>query len=349
MRGRGGRLLIAAAALAVGAALALYLVWGRSWRPWPIEDLVAAPPVRFERARGLPEPRTEAGGAVLDGRLYVIGGIDSFARTLSSAWAYDPAGDAWERLPDLPRKLSHPGVVGVDGRLWVIGGFGPLGIRLRGAMIARWDPLATVYVYDPRAARWDSVAPLPSARGAGGAAHAAGALWYVGGIDPALLPSASLFRLDLATGGWTSMPPMRIARDHLRMEAVGGELFAISGREDDLRFNLPDVERFTIVEGRWSPAAPLGRPRGGFGSVVSDGRIYLFGGEGVWRTMDFVDRYDPALDRWERLPGLPEARHGIVGGVLRDGIHLVSGGRHPRVSISGIHRVMTLPSGSAAR
>jgi N-acetylneuraminic acid mutarotase len=165
------------------------------------------------------------------------------------------------------------------------------------------------------------------------------AIWYAGGIGESLLISADLFRFDLATETWARMPPMPTARDHLRMEALGGRLFAISGRQDDLRSNLAATERYDIDRGTWTRVADVEQARSGFGSAVLGGHIYIFGGEELWTCLAQIERYDPGRDRWEVLGEMPEARHGVVAGVIDGRIHLASGGTHPRVSISGIHRV----------
>ncbi len=132
---------------------------------------------------------------------------------------------------------------------------------------------------------------------------------------------------------------MPTPRDHLRLEAVRHRLYAISGRKDDLRHNLSENEQYDIESATWKAVADIPFPRGGFASVVHDGFIYMFGGEHVWTCLDSIERYDPFADTWTILGQLPEARHGIQGAVLEDRIHLISGGRHPRISASGIHRV----------
>lgn len=314
------------------------------WWNYSIDPLGLAREVRnaagtFRLARPLPVIRTESGGTVWNDRFYIVGGIDSWARTMTSFMEYDRSADRWRALPDLPEKINHAGVVAHDGKIYVVGGFGPLGIRLRGFMFARWRPLDTLYIFDIRQGRWTQGPAMPEPRGAGGVTVADGAIWYVGGIDQALSISDSLFRFDLTAGTWQKMSPMPTPRDHLRMEAVGPALYAISGRKDDLRHNLSVVERYDIPSGRWTRVADIPNGRGGMGSAVKDGLIYVFGGEHVWDCFDEIDRYDPVHDRWD-VPGrLPEARHGIMAGLMSDGIHLVSGGRHPRVSASGIHRV----------
>ncbi len=221
----------------------------------------------------------------------------------------------------------------------MVGGFGPLGIRLRGFMFAEWHPLDSLYILDVKAGSWSRGPAMPEARGAGGAAVVGNSIWYAGGIAPDLQVSDTLFRFDLMTQKWTQEAGMPTARDHLRLEAVGNHLYAISGRKDDLRHNLSVNERYDIESASWEPAAEIPFPRGGFASVVHEGFIYTFGGEHVWTCLDSIERYDPIADTWTVLGPLPEARHGIQAGVLGDRIHLISGGRHPRISVSGIHRV----------
>jgi N-acetylneuraminic acid mutarotase len=335
------RLSFAALGLAALALLQLF-AWNYSRLSLGIREAGTAAG-HFGVAAPLPAARTEAGGAACGGFLYLVGGIGGFAETYASAYRYAPASDRWERIADLPAASSHTGVVCADGELYAAGGFGPLGLRLRGFMFARWDPQDALYRYDAAANHWIPLATLPEARGAGGFAATPGELWYAGGIRPDLALASDLFRYDIAAQRWTREAPMPTPRDHLRLEALGGSLYAISGRQDDLRFNLPDVERFDLATRSWSAVASHPSPRGGMASAVFGGRIYTFGGELTWHCHEGIEVYDPAADRWRTIGPLPEARHGIVAGVLADRIHLVSGGRLPRVSVSRIHRVFEAP------
>ncbi len=290
-------------------------------------------------ATPLPIPRTESGSTVHDGRFYIMGGIGAWGETLSSFSSYDPVSAQWQVLPDLPEPISHPAAVAANGKIYVVAGFGPLGIRLRGFMFAEWNPLDSLYIFDVKAGTWSRGPSMPEARGAGGATITSNAIWYAGGIGPDRSISGGLFRFDLKSERWSEEPPVPTPRDHLRLESVGNRLYAISGRKDDLRYNLAVTERYDIDVRRWTRVADIPFPRGGLASVVYSGSIYTFGGEQVWTCNDQVERYDPIRNTWTVLGRLPEARHGIQAGVLNGRIHLISGGRHPRVSISGIHRV----------
>jgi len=324
----------------IGLSL-FYLLWMNSWRPYPIKSSVETPSGLYTLAPSVRVPRTEAGGVAYQDYVYLAGGLNQWAGSLQSFTRYDTARRRWEKLPDLPQKINHPGVVAIHDKIFVIGGFGPLGIRLRGFMFADWNPLADVYIYDLKTRNWSKGPSLPSPRGAGGVAVGDEAIWYVGGINADKRIDASFFRLDLKTMLWERRAAMPTARDHLRLEFVDQALYAISGREDDLRHNLRVVEKYDLSTDLWSRAAPIPIGRGGFGSAVYSGKIYVFGGEKVWKCLKAVERYDPVNDRWETLDGLPIARHGIVAGVSGDNIHLISGGRHPRVSVSGIHQIFT--------
>jgi N-acetylneuraminic acid mutarotase len=290
----------------------------------------------------LPKAVTEASGVALNNNFYILGGIGPIAQTYSTFYCYDNQLNTWERLTDYPFRVSHAGFVSGAGKLYVAGGFKPLGIRLRGFMFANWKPLSTLMIFDPLTKEWSKGPDMPNPRGAGGICYYDSSLYYVGGIDQNKQDATTFFRYSLRTNKWETLPSMPTSRDHLRMEAVNGILYAISGRKDDLRFNLGCVEAFDLKTQTWSEKAPIPTPRGGFGSTVCEGKIYTFGGEYVWRCFDVIEEYDPATNKWRSLTKLPEPRHGICAGVIDNEIHLVSGGLKPRISISNIHRVIKI-------
>jgi N-acetylneuraminic acid mutarotase len=88
-----------------------------------------------DRAR-MPTARGGLGAAVLNGLLYAVGGEGNAASPLGTfpqAEAYDPAADAWTRLPDMGVPRHGLGVAGVGGALWVMGGASRQGLGPSGA------------------------------------------------------------------------------------------------------------------------------------------------------------------------------------------------------------------------
>ncbi|MDQ2826804.1 MAG: protein kinase, partial [Actinomycetota bacterium] len=82
---------------------------------------VAVPPVWHTRAAA-PTSRQEVASAVLDGRVWVIGGITT-AGASALVESYDPAADRWYPGPALPLALHHASATDYRGEIVVAGGF----------------------------------------------------------------------------------------------------------------------------------------------------------------------------------------------------------------------------------
>jgi N-acetylneuraminic acid mutarotase len=320
----------------------LFLGWVYAIGFFPLKDKVHTDDFDSSLSVKLPHSVTEAGGVSMNGNFYLLGGLGPFAQTYSSFYCFYNESKRWKKLKDFPCPISHPGITAGNEKIYVAGGFDPLGIRLRGFMFANWKPRSSFMIYTPETDEWTVGKDLPLPHGAGGVCYYDSAVYYAGGIDQSKQICNTLFRYDLRTNQWDSLPPMPTPRDHLRMEAVSGILYAISGRKDDLRFNLTCVEAFDIRNNTWSKKTDIPVGRGGLGSVVYNDKIYTFGGENVWSCFDSFEEYNPLTDKWRILNKLPEPRHGICAGVIGDEIHTVSGGIKPRISISSVHRIIKI-------
>src|SRR2546425_11517599 len=102
-----------------------------------------------EKAR-LPEPRGEVAAAVVDGKIYVLGGsaLGDDAQRLNEE--YDPAADRWRVRAPMPRGLSHVGAAGMNGKIYVAGGF------IRNVHMGAQD---AALEYDPAKDTWRTLRP----------------------------------------------------------------------------------------------------------------------------------------------------------------------------------------------
>ena len=89
--------------------------------------------------------------AAVAGKVYVAGGFGGG----TALEIYGPASDRWSRGASVPQALHHAATVGIGGKLYLVGGFAE-----------GWNPVDSVYEYDPRLDRWRARASLPTARGA---------------------------------------------------------------------------------------------------------------------------------------------------------------------------------------
>jgi N-acetylneuraminic acid mutarotase len=325
------------------AALSSF-IWFQWWHVsksiFPLEVRSVKDNYTFTLAASVPLSITDAGGTAFNNKFYLAGGINPVGKTVNKFWEYDARQNHWKSLPDLPAYINHAGVVAANNKIYVVGGFDPIGIRLRWLMFADWKPLKSFFIYDIATATWTKGPDMPFARGAGGVAICDTAIWYTGGINEQKEVAGDFAYFSFAENKWYKLPSMPTARDHMRMELAGDKLYAISGRKDDLRKNLGAVEVFDLNTRKWNKIQDIPTPRGGLGSIVSGKYIYTFGGESFFKCFDEFERLDTETGKWEKLPSLPEARQGMVSGLIHGKIHMVSGGRHPRISTSGIHRVL---------
>jgi non-specific serine/threonine protein kinase len=311
--------------------------WNLSWS-LPLKEQVTNDAGFFGLRQELPIHRTEASGTVCGNKFYVLGGLDYFMRSFDDLWMYDSHTNEWKKESSLPAPLNHAAVLSDDSLIYVIGGFGPLGFRYRGVNVAKYTPQKAVFAYNPRLRTWTSLSALPEARGAGAAVYLNDTIYYAGGVGLDLNVKNNLWAYCIKTNHWIALKSFHTPRDHHRMEVLNRNLYVISGRQDDLRKTLRSVEVYSLSKQQWSLVDSIPTARGGLSSIVYRNKIYVFGGEFVWSCSDEIDCYDPAVGKWQKIGELPEARHGILSGVIKDTIHLISGGRHSRISVSGIHR-----------
>jgi hypothetical protein len=268
----------------------------------------------------LPQPQVEAGAALLDGRIYILGGW----RDESAPWARtqvsDIAKNIWSEGVPSPVALHHNGVVAMEGKIWLVGGFtGKFGERA---------PVANTWVFDPANGSWSERAPMPSPRGAAVTAAVGGLIYVAGGehrrpagvpvpkgAHPIYEPLADLLVYDPKSDVWKSLPPMKVARDHAVGGELNGKLYVVGGRDRPV-YDLDVVEEFDPLTGAWTTRAPMPSGRSGGNGASSGGRFFVFGGEGNNAVASGIfpqtEAYDPVADRWTKYADMPLPRHSLA-------------------------------------
>ena len=207
---------------------------------------------RWTRLASMPTARGAAATGVVDGRLYVAGGMVA-GQALTTVEAYDFRQGRWLRVADLPAPREHVASAVVGGRFYVIGGRN------------RWtDALRDVTRYDPRRNRWERVADLPVHAGGLDAARLGDQIIVMGGgNDRAHTITGAVQRFDPRSGRWTELAPMRTARSGMAVAAADGTIYSFGGFACAIPYQVTDlVEAFRPPdEGRnGKPTSPATRP-----------------------------------------------------------------------------------------
>jgi N-acetylneuraminic acid mutarotase len=257
-----------------------------------------------------PTLRDGPSGARVGSHAYLVGGIADFsddgttADSLATVERFDFRTGRYEELPPLPRELNHVALAEWEGDVYAVGG---LEDDLE-QYVATGD--AWRYRVDER--RWEPIAPMPTPRGAAGAAVIGDKLYVVGGLaDRNRLRTLEAY--DLRTGRWEQLEPMRVERDHLGVAALDGKLYALGGRQEDER-PLTDFERYDPATGSWERLTGIPEATAGFGFEVYGGRLVAAGGEDLSRRVltGSVWAYSPESDSWTRLPSMTWPKHGFA-------------------------------------
>ena len=118
-------------------------------------------------------PRNSGAGAVIDGKLYVVGGRVVGGGNVATNEVFDPATGTWTTLAPMPKAQGGIAAAALDGRLYVFGGefFGGGG---GGVHRESW-------VYDPTTDSWSSISEMPVPRHGLGAVTVGDEIFVIAG------------------------------------------------------------------------------------------------------------------------------------------------------------------------
>jgi N-acetylneuraminic acid mutarotase len=269
-----------------------------------------------------PITRTENSAALLDGKIYVLGGFTPKGTT-NRVDVWNPILNNWSIAVPLPQALHHTTAVVVDGKIYVIGGF----------KSEFWKPINTTYEYNPDLQKWFNKTPMPTARGAHAAAVIDGKIHLVGGAYRKLfnfVNTAAHEVYDPATDTWETLSPLPTPRDHLTATEANGKLFVIGGRIDvNYHSNLNTNESYDPKTKKWTQYTPLPTARSGITSQFLNGFIHVLGGESGEGTFVENEGYNPETKKWKTFAPMPSGLHGLASVLLKGKIHTLNGGPHP--------------------
>lgn len=198
---------------------------------------------RWTLGADMPFATGSAGSAVIDGFVYVAGGIvptdTGGTATTDRVARYDPANDTWTELAPMPLGRNHAAAATDGQRLYVFGG--------RGAGSGDANVVANgfddVQVYDPQTDTWQwsgdsasGLAPLPQARGGTGkAVYADGRFYVMGGetLTGANATANDVYdRVDVydpIASAWSRGPAMPTARHGIFPLLFAGRIYVAGG------------------------------------------------------------------------------------------------------------------------
>ena len=265
----------------------------------------------------------QVGAAVLDGRIWVAGGLTGPDSATAKTEFYDPTIGTWSPGPDLPVALHHAMMVTYRNTVWVIGGFEPQGGEVSGVASAR------VLFLNQAENGWTDGPELHHARAAGAAAVVGNKIVVVGGRT-AGTSAAPVTPTEVFDGtSWQDYADIPIPGDHLAAASDGTYLYAVGGRKLEVTANTAAVQRFDPNTDRWTPLPAMPSAVSDSGAAIVGGRLIVVGGESIGTVFNTVRAYDPTSSTWSTLPNLAAARHGLAVAAVGNTLYAIDGAAAP--------------------
>jgi N-acetylneuraminic acid mutarotase len=272
------------------------------------------PAAQWRSLPDAPTPRLMAASTVLDGKIWIAGGMLGHAETLDSFESYDPKTGVWETLPPLPTPLHHATAAAYRGEVVVIGGAGDT--------VA--DASNKVFAF--RAGKWEELPSLQHARAAPAAAVVDDRLVVVGGQDDKqLVAQTEVFDGE----SWTLAADVPTPREHMAAVSDGVYVYTVGGRALSADDNSAAFERFDPESGNWEKLTNMPTPRGSYGAALVDGRIVTVGGEEPTRVLATVEMYDISTGKWTTQAPINTPVHGQVVAAVDLTVYTIGGADRP--------------------
>jgi len=276
----------------------------------------------------MPTTRQDAASAVVGGKIYVFGGLDSSEHPVDITEIYDPATDTWSTGSRMPIGLNHAGAAVVNGKIYVIGGSRTVTIV----------PENLTLEYNPTTGFWTRKANMPYARAALAAVSFGDSIFVFGGVGDS--PKTVLKYVPALDVWMVKDNPLLTQREHLAASAVYGVIYVIGGRNEER--NLGTVEAYSPFDDYWMRLNPSGIPRSGIVSAAIGTNIYVMGGELIGVGV-FIDNwiFDTIDNQWIKKRPMLTGRHGMASGVVNGKIYVIGGGTMPGVNPTNVNEEFT--------
>lgn len=171
--------------------------------------------------------------------------------------------------------------------------------------------------------RWNSMAPLPTARSRLAAAYGEGRIYTIGGYTPDGV-TGTVEEYEVALNSWRALTSKPTPVHNVSAAFVGGKIFVPGGYSADGQV-VADLEIYDPERDTWKRGEQMPRPLCAYAVASLGDTLYLFGG---WDGSGYVATtlaYDTVADSWAEMTPMASARGFSAAGVIENKIYVVGG------------------------
>jgi N-acetylneuraminic acid mutarotase len=278
----------------------------------------------------IPTARRGLGVAVVEGKIYAIGGYNSTGHYLGTNEMYDSATDTWNSRASMPTPRTDFAIAVYKNKIYCISGKNDQ------------EDLSGVYtdvneVYDPATDTWEKKSSIPTPRYGMCTNLVDGKIYIMGGGLHAPYPINTCSILnevyDPETDTWTEKTPLPTSVLHAASAVVDERIYVLGGQAGLFMGGWHDHNMvYDVKNDSWSMAAsiPVGCERAAAGAttgVYASKRIYVLGGftESSYTPQNIVQVYDPENNVWSSGAEMPTPHANFGVAVVNDELYAISG------------------------
>lgn len=268
---------------------------------------------------------------VIDGKIYLVGGMSESPNPLSALEEYDPINDKWAKKAAMPTPRGMLSVCALNGKIYAIGGLKP-------------GTTSATEEYNPKTDKWTKKADMPTPRSFLSVCALNGKIYAIGGVNEKLKTLPTVEEYDPLTNKWKKKADMLTPRAFFSAIAFNNKIYCFGGlakagpmangmnREE---VYLSSVEEYDPITNKWTKKADMLTGRAGLSASTVNGFIYVIGGqtasgEKVFLnerpvSLSIVEKYDPVMDNWIKISDMPTARYAITTAEVNGKIYVLGG------------------------
>ena len=275
----------------------------------------------------MPTARSDLGVAVVDGRIYAIGGLSGDV-SVSNNEQYDPVSNSWTAEMPMPTARSGFAIATYNGRIYVIGGTVGNGF------------VGNNEVYDPSTNTWETKASMPTPRSDLSASVVNDKIYLIGGkkysnLNPYFNQTNINEVYDPANDSWSTKTSVPIAIYGYESATIEGKIYIVGGSQTSKSQEQNEVsidanQVYDPQTDNWTKATnlPFLASFGGAAATqdyLAPARLYLAGGYSQNFLTSKTQVYNPYNNSWTVATSLSTPRADLALAIVDDVLYAIGG------------------------
>lgn len=267
----------------------------------------------WETMEPMPTARSGLGVAVVDGKIYAIGGYNG--SYLGTNEMYDPKTNGWTAKTSMPTPRCNFAITAYQNKIYVIGG------EISQGIVGSINE-----VYDPLTDTWETKTGLPNARSLLCANVVNNKIYLIGGLGTGFPPwvcTQDTFVYDPDTDSWVTKAPIPTPISDYASAVIDNKLYVIGGRDIGNMVKYDETHIYDTQTDNWSNGTSslsiMPSPNAGVTTgELAPKRIHV-----MYADSHYI--YDPEKDEWTTAIPMLTSRYNVGVAVVDDLIYVIGG------------------------